>query len=424
MLDINFIVENPERIKENLEKRKEMDKLGWVDDLVKLRKRWKKNKLKVDKLRSERNKLTEEIRYLKKIGKDTKKVIKEASSIPDKINELEEKMKKDDEKIKYYLYRIPNILSDDVPKGDDDKHNKILKECGKKPKFNFKPKPHWEIGKELGILDLEKAAKISGEGFYVLKNDGARLQRALVNFMLDFHIKGGFIEINTPHLVNSKTLFGTGNLPKFEGDLYKTQDDLYLIPTAEVSVTNLHSNEILEKKELPKYYVAFTQCYRTESGHHGSETRGIVRLHQFEKVEMVKLVKPENSWNELETMTERAEKILEMLKLPYRRVLLCSGDTGFASAKTYDLEVWCEASKRFLEVSSCSNCMDFQARRMKTRFRNGNRNEFVHTLNGSGLALPRLMIAILENFQRKDGSIKLPKVLVPYFGKEVIKNDR
>ena len=422
MLDINLIRENPDKVKKNLENRNQRDKIEWIDEILKLDSVWRKNNIKIEELRHERNKLTDEINRLKKQGKETKKLIKEAASIPDQIFELEHKNNKNKEKINYFIERIPNLLDESVPIGKTSEDNKLIKEWGKKPKFSFKPKQHWEIGEDLDILDLKRATKISGHGFYVLKGLGARLQRALINFMLDFHVKGGFVEINPPQLINKQTAFGTGNLPKFEEDLYKTMDGFYLAPTAEVPVTNLHANEILNEKELPKYYTALTECYRTESGHHGTETRGIVRLHQFEKVEMVKIVKPEESWKELESMTERAEKLLEMLELPYRRLILCSGDTGFASAKTYDLEVWCPASGRYLEVSSCSNCTDFQARRMKTRYVTKEGNKFVHTLNGSGLALPRLMIAILENYQQKDGSLKIPKILIPYVGVEVIKN--
>lgn len=422
MLDINLIRESPELVKNNLKNRNEAEKAVWVDDIIKLDGLWRKNNTKIETLRHERNKLTDEIRHLKSEGKETKKLIKEAASIPDQIKDLEDENLKHKEKISYYVERIPNLLDKGVPVGKDSNDNKELKVWGKKPKFDFKPRPHWEVGEKLGILDLDRAAKLSGHGFYVLKGLGAKLQRALVNFMIDFHVKDGFTEINPPQLVTQKTAFGTGNLPKFEEDLYKTTNGFYLVPTAEVPVTNLHADEVLEEKELPKNYVAFTECYRTEAGHHGTETRGIFRLHQFEKVEMVKIVKPETSWNEHESMTRRAEKILEMLELPYRRIILCSGDSGFSSAKTYDLEVWAEASERYLEVSSCSNCTDFQARRMKTKYRTKEGNKFVHTLNGSGLALPRLMIVILENYQQRDGSLKIPKVLVPYVGASVIKN--
>ena len=422
MIDINLIRENPDKVKKNLENRNQKDKIGWIDEILKLDSVWRKNNIKIEELRHERNKLTDEINRLKKQGKETKKLIKEAASIPDQIFELEDKNNKNKEKINYFIERIPNLLDESVPIGKTSEDNKLIKEWGKKPKFSFKPKQHWEIGEDLDILDLKRATKISGHGFYVLKGLGARLQRALVNFMLDFHTKNGFIEINPPQLVSANTAFGTGNLPKFEEDLYKTNIGLYLVPTAEVPITNLHAGETLEEKELPKYYCAVTECYRTEVGHHGTETRGIFRLHQFEKVEMVKIVKPEESWKELESMTESAEKILELLELPYRRIVLCTGDSGFGSAKTYDIEIWAGASERYLEVSSCSNCTDFQARRMKTKYKTKEGSKLVNTLNGSGLALPRLMIAILENYQQKDGNLKIPKVLVPYVGVEVIKN--
>lgn len=321
------------------------------------------------------------------------------------------------------MFSIPNLIHDSVPVGDESR-NKVVKIWGKRKEFKFKIKHHWEIGEQLGMIDMKRGAQIAGSGFYVLFGKIAQLQRALVQFMIDFHVKDGFIEVNPPHLVNYKTAFGTGNLPKFETDLYKTREGLYLIPTAEVCITNLHANEILKEKELPKYYVAFTPCYRTEAGKHGTETRGIYRLHQFEKVEMVKIVKQEESWKELEDMRYRAEKILEMLNIPYRTILLSSQDTGFASAKTYDIEAWSPALNKYIEVSSCSNCTDFQARRMNTRYVTKEGIKFVHTLNGSGLALPRLMIALMENYQQEDGGILVPYVLQTYTGFKKIKNEK
>jgi seryl-tRNA synthetase len=413
MIDINLIREKEAFVKKSCEER------GYDCDIkgvVEKDKEWRFLKQEVDSLKHRRNIVTEEIRQLKTEKKSISAKLKEAEKIPEKIKVIEEKMEKLAAGINAVLYTIPNIQHSSTPKGLDSSKNKEVKQWGKPVKFSFKPKLHWEIGEKLGILDLQRAAKLSGAGFYVLKGKGARLQRALVQFMIDYHVKDGFVEINAPQIVNEKTAFGTGNLPKFENDLYKTREGLYLVPTAEVSVTNLHANETLSEKELPKYYVSFTQCYRTEAGKHGSETRGIFRLHEFEKVEMVKIVKPENSWDELESMKERAEKILEMLEIPYRTIVLCKGDAGFASAKTYDIECWAAGAEKYLEVSSCSNCADFQARRMNTKYRTAEGNKFVHTLNGSGLALPRLMISILENFQTKEGEIEVPKVLQKYTG--------
>lgn len=413
MIDINLIRENPDIIKKNLIKRGEKTAISYVDEILSCDTDYRKYKVKADKLRYSRNKISEEIRRLKKEGKDVKKLLKEAADIPGQITELEGKMGIKRKMVKSNIDILPNLLSDDVPVGKDCRSNKVIKEIGKKRRFDFDAKLHWEVAERLGLLDLERSAKLAGAGFYILKGHGARLQRALVNFMLDFHVRAGFVEINPPQLVKREVAYSSGHIPRFEKEMYKT-DDLFLIPTAEVPVTSLHAGEILD--DLPKYYVSFTECYRTERGHHGTETRGIFRLHQFEKVEMVKIVRPKDSYIELESMTERAERILEVFGLPYRRVLLCSGDTGFSAAKTYDIEVWAGASRRYLEVSSCSNCTDFQARRMRTRFRDGKDIKYVHTLNGSGLALPRLMIAIIENFQQKDGSIKIPDILIPYMG--------
>jgi seryl-tRNA synthetase len=417
MIDIKLIRENPKIVKESCKNRGiEID----VDKLIKIDEEWRRIKTEMDDLRHRRNKITLEINELKKRGKDIKEKVKEARDVSDKVIKNEEKEVKLKQEIDNLLENTPNILDKSVPIGDALKC-RVVKVHGKKPKFRFKAKHHWELGEELGMIDLKRAAKIAGAGFYVLTGEIAKLQRALINFMIDFHVKDDFTEINPPQLVNAKTAFGTGNLPKFENDLYKTRENLYLVPTAEVCVTNLHADEVLKESELPKNYVAFTECYRTEAGKHGTETRGIYRLHQFEKVEMVEIVKPQDSWKELESMRARAEKILEKLKIPYRTKLLSSQDTGFASAKTYDIEAYAAGAKDYLEVSSCSNCTDFQARRMNTKYQSKKGFEFVHTLNGSGLALPRLMIALIENNQQKDGSIKVPSALWSYTGFKVIK---
>jgi len=417
MLDIKLIRENPEIVKRGLKNR------GYninIDSLLKLDEQWRKAKQEIDILRHKRNKISQEINQAKKQGKDTRLLIQEAKNIPEKIKKQEENIENLRKKIDDILFSIPNIPDKSVPVGGENK-NRIVKKHGKIPRFKFKIKSHAELLESLDLLDMKRAAKLAGSGFYLFKGKLAQLERALINFMLDFHVKQGFTEINPPQLVNEKTAFGTGNLPKFEQDLYKTKENFYLIPTAEVPVTNLYADEILQEKDLPKKFCCFTQCYRTEAGKHGSETPGIFRLHEFEKVEMVYFCKPENSWNFLEEMRKRAEKILEALKLPYQRKILATGDMGFASAKTYDIGVYSPYLKKYLEASSCSNCTDFQARRMNARFNSKNGLKFLHTLNGSGLATPRLIISLIENNQTKQGAIKIPKVLWKYTGfKEIM----
>lgn len=414
MIDIKLIRENPELVKQNNKNRKyDVD----ISKIIKIDEEWRKIKFESDNLRKERNRISGEINLTKK-SKDEKKLkilIKQAKEIPEKLKESEEKEKEFKKKLDVLLAVIPNIQDKSAPIGGEEK-NKEIKKHGEIPKFNFPVKSHEELLGNLKLLDMKRATKIAGSGFYLFKGDLARLERALINFMLDFHVKDGFIEINSPQLVNEKILFGTGNLPKFEEAVYKTREGFYLVPTAEVPVTNIYAEEVLQEKDLPKKFAAFTQCYRTEAGTHGSETPGIFRLHEFEKVEMVYICRQEDSWKFLEEMTERAEKILELLELPYRRIVLATADAGFASAKTYDLEAWSPYLKKYLEVSSCSNCADFQARRMNTRYQSKDGLKFVHTLNGSGLATPRLLITLIENNQQKDGSIKLPKVLWPYMG--------
>ena len=413
MLDIKFIRENPKLVKTSCKNR------GYdinIDEFLKLDEKYRTNLQKVEKLKHKRNFAAKEINELKKQGKDIKAKIKEVKEVPDKIKKLDEEIKVLKEKIFSIITGIPNIPDPSVPVGADETKNVEAKKKGKIPKFDFEIKPHWEIGKNLNIIDIDKSIKLAGAGFYIFKGLGARLERALINFFLDYHVKNGFIEICPPILVNEKTMFGTAQLPKFEQDLYKTTEGLYLIPTAEVPLTNMHQDEILNAEELPKYYCAYTPCFRTEAGRHGTETRGIFRLHQFDKVEMVKICHPDHSEKELEDMRQTAEKLLELLEIPYRTLLLCSGDMGFAASKSYDIECYSPYQKKYLETSSCSNCKDFQARRMNTRFRTPEGNKFVHTLNGSGLATPRLMISILECNQQKDGSIRIPKVLWPYMG--------
>lgn len=420
MIDIKLIRESPEIIKENCKKRAYDEKL--VDEILSADKEWRKLKYKEDEIRAERNKVSKEISEAKKLGneKKVKELMSRAKSIPDELKKIDENETELKKKIDTFLSLIPNIQAKDVPVGGEKNYKEISK-FGKIPKFKFPVKNHVELLENLGLLDIKSAVKLSGSGFYVFKGELAEFERALINFMLDTNTQSGFLEINPPQIANEKTLFGTGNLPKFEKDLYKTREGMYLIPTAETVLTNLYADEILKENELPKKFTAFTQCYRTEAGRHGLETPGIFRLHQFEKVEMVYLCRQEDSWKFLEEMTKQAEKILKLLKLPYRRIMLATQDASFASAKTYDLEAWSPSLKKYLEVSSCSNCTDFQARRMNTRYQSKDGIKFVHTLNGSGLATPRLLISLVENNQQKDGSILIPKVLQKYMhGKKKI----
>jgi seryl-tRNA synthetase len=333
---------------------------------------------------------------------------------------LENSLKEVDEKIKDLLLRVPNIPHASVPVGFDENSNIVIRSWGELPEFSFEPKPHWEIGELLGILDLARGAKLSGSGFYTLKGKGALLERGLINFMLDLHTKKhSYQEIWSPFVVSRACMIGTGQLPKLEEDMYLCEkDDLFLIPTAEVPVTNLHRDEILKSEELPIYYVAYTPCFRREAGSYGKDTRGILRVHQFDKVELVKLVKPEESYAELEKLVLDAEEVLQLLKIPYRVRLLCTGDLSFAAAKCYDIEAWAPGVKKYLEVSSCSNYEAFQARRIGIKFKPDPKSkpEYIHTLNGSGVALARTVVAILENFQTEKGTVILPEVLKPYLG--------
>ncbi len=379
-------------------------------------KEWRSLVGEIDLLRRRRNEISGEINELMRKKSDASEKIREAKALPAKIKELEDWSAGLRNALDVAFLSIPNIPHDSVPVGSDASHNVVVRSWGKKPNFSFTPKHHWELGEQLNILDLDRSAKIAGTGFYVLRGDGARLQRALIQFMLDFHFKNGFVEVCPPLLVNAKTMRGTGQLPKFEQDLYQTREGLYLIPTAEVPLTNLHAGENLLAAELPKRYCAFTPCFRTEAGRHGTETRGIFRLHQFDKVEMVSICAPEQSWKELEFLRREAEQLLEQLRIPYQTIVLCTGDMGFAAAKTYDLECWSPALGKFLETSSVSNCTDFQARRMQTKYFAGPKTALVNTLNGSGLALPRLFISLLENNQTARGTVNVPKVLQPYMG--------
>jgi seryl-tRNA synthetase len=418
MIDIKILRENPELIKKNTQERGY--EISLVENLIAADTEWRKYKKEDDDLRCERNKVSESINAAKK-AKDEKKAtesIKRGKEISEKLKQNEETENNLKTKIDDLISRIPNIQSEDAPKGDAS-HNKEIHVLGKIPDLK-NPKGHVELLENFGIIDMKRATKIAGAGFYILTGKAAKLQRALVQYMLDFHESNGFIEINPPQMVNRTAAFGTGNLPKFDDQLYKTNDELILVPTAEVPVTNVYADEILTEKDLPKKFCAFTQCYRTEAGRKAGE-EGLFRLHEFEKVEMVYICKQEDSWKFHEEMTEYAEQILKNLNLPFRRILLSVEDAGFSSAKTYDLEVWSPAMSRYLECSSCSNCTDFQARRMNSRYQSKDEIKFCHTLNGSGIALPRLMIALIENNQQEDGSIKIPEVLWKYTGFKEIK---
>ncbi len=415
MLDLKFIRENREIIKKMLEKRGislPLEKFYELDEN-------RRNLLKrIEELRAKRNKTSDLIGKLKREGKDTSALIEEMKEISKTIKSMEEDLDNIEEKLLNFLLIIPNIPHSSVPVGEDSKDNLEIRKVGEKPKFSFEPKPHWEIGKKLEILDFERAAKIAGSRFPLYMGVGAKLERALINFMLDIHTnEKGYIEVLPPFIANKESLIGTGNLPKFEYDLFKLRGyEWYLIPTAEVPLTNIFRNEILKEEELPKRFVSYTPCFRKEAGSYGKDVKGLIRQHQFNKVELMTFSLPENSYEELEKLTMDAEEILKRLGLHYRVVVLCTGDLGFASAKTYDLEVWMPHRKDYVEISSCSNFEDFQARRTNIRFKRKNKSkpEFVHTLNGSGLAIGRTVSAILENYQQEDGSVIIPEALRPY----------
>ena len=374
----------------------------------------------VETLKARRNKDSEEIARLKKEKKDAARLIEETRALGDRIKGLDARVAEAETALEALLLTIPNVPHASVPIGRTSDDNVEARRWGTPPRFDFEPLAHWDLGVRLGILDFERAARIAGARFAVYLGAGARLERALVNFMVDLHTKeNGYTEIWPPLMVNAKAMTGTGQLPKFEDDLFKIEKaGYYLIPTAEVPLTNLHREEILEGSLLPLSYTAYTPCFRSEAGSYGKDVKGLIRQHQFNKVELVKLTKPEDSFEALERLTRDAEMVLQRLGLPYRVVTLCTGDIGFASAKTYDIEVWLPSFKAYREISSCSNCGDFQARRAAIRFRRepAAKSEFVHTLNGSGLAVGRTLVAILENFQRRDGSIAIPEALHPYFG--------
>ena len=377
-------------------------------------------------MKAQRNKAADEIARLKKERQDATALINQTKELREKIAEAEKRAQEFDAKLRDILTGVPNLQDDSVPVGTSEKDNAEVRRWGAPPRFDFKPKPHWELGEELGVLDLERAAKITGARFAVYWDLGARLERALMNFMLDLHTRGqGYTEVLPPFIVNADSMYGTGQLPKFEADSFKVphgESNLYLVPTAEVPVTNLYRDETLDGARLPISLTAYTPCFRSEAGSYGKDVRGIIRQHQFQKVELVKFTRPEQSWDEHEKLTCDAEAVLQRLGLHYRVVALCTADLGFASAKTYDLEVWLPGQNLFREISSCSNFTDFQARRANIRYRpeGGRKTELVHTLNGSGLAIGRTWVAIVENYQQADGSVLIPEALRPYLGADRI----
>jgi seryl-tRNA synthetase len=416
MLDLKFVRSNPEKVVEGLKKRGISLSL---DNFLNYDEKRRSLLTEVEELKSKRNTVSKQIGELKKAGKDASEMVKEMSSVGDKIKELDEQLKEIENEMKNELLNIPNIPNEAVPFGDTDEDNIEVRKWGEPTKFDFEHKAHWDIGEDLDILDFERGAKISGARFTFYKGLGSRLERACINFMLDLHTtEHGYVELFPPFMVNSNAMTGTGQLPKFAEDMFKVENtDYWLIPTAEVPVTNIYCNEVLKEKDLPIYHCAYSACFRAEAGAHGRDTRGLIRQHQFNKVELVKFTRPEESYDELEKLTANAEKVLQLLEIPYRVVILCGGDLGFSSAKTYDLEVWMPAFDTYREISSCSNFEDYQARRANLKYKpEKGKTGFVHTLNGSGIAVGRTVAAILENYQQPDGSVVIPKVLRPYMG--------
>ncbi len=391
-----------------------------LDDFSSLEKKRRDILAEVEQLKGKRNTVSKQVSIMKKNGENTDAIVAEMRSVGDRISALDGELKEVEERLRDILLHIPNMPKEDVPIGKDDTENPEVRKWGTPREFSFEPKEHWDIGADLDILDADRAAKVTGARFTFYKGLGARLERACINFMMDIHAnKHGYTEMLAPYIVNRDSMIGTGQLPKFAEDMFKLEGmDYYLVPTAEVPTTNYHREEILDGAKLPEYYSAYTACFRAEAGSAGRDTRGLIRQHQFNKVELIKFVKPENSWDELESMVDAAEDVLRVLELPYHVVQLCTGDMSFTSAKTYDIEVWFPAQNRYREISSCSNCTDYQARRANIKFRRDAKAkpEFVHTLNGSGLAVGRTVAAILENYQQEDGSVVIPKALVPYMG--------
>ena len=419
MLDIKFVRENPDLVDKSCESRQNAH---WDrEKFFELDEERRSVIAEVESLQAERNAVSKQIGLLMREGKkeEAEAAKEQVAADKDRIAELDQRRGEVEEELTALVAAIPNIPDASVPYGKDDSDNPEVRKWGEPTQFDFEPKAHWDLGPELGMIDFDRGVKLAGTRFYLLGGMGARMERALINFMIDTHNQAGFKEWWPPVITNQDSLFGTGQLPKFEEDLYHVQPDLYLIPTAEVQLTNIHRDEILDASQLPLLYTAFTPCFREEAGSAGRDTRGIIRVHQFDKVEMVKFAKPEDSMNQLESMVQEAEKILQLLGLPYHVVTLCTGDIGFSACKCYDIEVWLPSYNAYKEISSCSNCWDFQARRANIRYKDpaefkGTR--LVHTLNGSGLAVGRTMAAIMENYQNADGSVTVPEVLRPYMG--------
>lgn len=419
MLDIKFVRENPDLVDKACESRQNAH---WDrEKFFELDEERRSVITEVESLQAERNAVSKQIGLLMREGKkeEAEAAKEQVAANKDRIAELDQRRGEVEEELTDLVAAIPNIPDASVPYGKDDSDNPEVRKWGAPTQFDFEPKAHWDLGPELGMIDFDRGVKLAGTRFYLLGGMGARMERALINFMIDTHNQAGFKEWWPPVITNQDSLFGTGQLPKFEEDLYHVQPDLYLIPTAEVQLTNIHRDEILDASQLPLLYTAFTPCFREEAGSAGRDTRGIIRVHQFDKVEMVKFAKPEDSMNQLESMVQEAEKILQLLGLPYHVVTLCTGDIGFSACKCYDIEVWLPSYNAYKEISSCSNCWDFQARRANIRYKDpaefkGTR--LVHTLNGSGLAVGRTMAAIMENYQNADGSVTVPEVLRPYMG--------
>ena len=422
MLDIKLIRENPDLVKAAMKSRnKDMDAL--VDEVLAIDVERRELMQVTDAMKQEQNAASKQIPQIKKAGGDISEIMARMNEIKEKVKANDAAIAELDKKQKTIMYEFPNVPNSSVPLGKDDSENVEIRRYGEPRNFDFEPKAHWDIGADLGILDPETAAKVTGTRFHFYKGLGARLERAIISFFLNTHTENGYTEVLPPYLVNRASMTGTGQLPKFEEDAFKTTTDLFLIPTAEVPVTNMFRDEIIDGSKLPISYCAYSACFRAEAGSAGRDTRGLIRQHQFNKVELVKFVDPETSYDELEKLTNDAERVLQLLGLPYRVVALTTGDIGFSSAKTYDIEVWMPSYGRYVEISSCSNFEDFQARRASIRFKNGPKDkaQLVHTLNGSGVAVGRTTAAILENYQNEDGTVTIPEVLVPYMGTDIIK---
>ena len=416
MLDIKMIRQNTDEIKERLATRGV--KAEKIDALLEKDKRRRELLVETEGLKQKRNEVSAEIANAKRNKQDATDAIKEMREVGAKIKSLDEELEEVEATVKDMASRLPNLPNPTIPVGPDESANVELRKVGTPREFDFEPKAHWDIGEDLGILDFDRGAKVSGARFVYYKGLGARLERAVYNFMLDEHAKEGYTEMRPPYIVNAQTMYGTGQFPKFKEDVYQVNgEDMTLIPTAEVPLTNYYRDEVIPTEKLPVYFTALTPCFRSEAGSAGRDTRGLIRMHQFNKVEMVKFSKPENSYDELEKMTQNAGNIMEKLGLPYHVITLSTGDMGFSAAMTHDLEVWMPAQNKYREISSCSNCEDFQARRAHIQYRDENgKLNFVHTLNGSGLAVGRTVAAILENYQNEDGSVTVPEALRPYLG--------